>query len=102
MPSTYMTRCTSSTTSGMGQTSQNLRILRLNVLPPPGMSHCLARDSSQPRKAASPLASVLYECTSDAPHDLQRHLCVPAFVLPLRFISPPQEGHFLLFMGTPV
>lgn len=41
-------------------------------------------------------------CTVLAPHSRQRHRCVPLLVLPLRFISPPQDGHCLTFILTPV
>lgn len=47
------------------------------------------------------LAVVSLPWTALAPQRLQRHLCVPAPVLPLRFMDPPHAGRFIVFISTP-
>ena len=53
MPSTKSTRCTSPVGSGMGHTRQNSAVLRLNVLPCPGIDNCVSFDVSQARNSPS-------------------------------------------------
>lgn len=54
-------------------------------------------ERSHARKASNAFAELSILRTDDAPHDLHRHLCVPAGVLPFFFIFAPQEAHFGLF-----
>ncbi len=84
--------------SGMGQIGQNPAASLLNVRPRPGMSACVAFESSHARNSSSLAALSSYEMVLDAPHDSQRHLCAPAVVLPFLRMPAPQHGHFTLFI----
>lgn len=61
------------------------------------MSAWVPFESSQETNDLRAFASPSCLCDADDPHDLHLQRCAPAFVLPLRFISSPQDGHFLLF-----
>ena len=97
IPSTQSTRCHSPSGTGIGQTSQNPAVLRLNDLPCPGISRCEPLDMSHPRNSRSAAASPSLRTVVDAPQPGQRHRCLPADVFPLLFIFAPQDGHFTDF-----
>lgn len=77
----------------MGQTSQNLAVFRLKVLPPPGMSAWRPRPSSHPRKAPRSFAALSILWVELAPQEAHLHRVLPALVLPFLFILAPQRGH---------
>lgn len=100
MPSTKTTRCTSSTTSGIGHIGQNLAAALRKLRPWPAMSSWLPLPRSHDRKALSSRAAVSLPCVELAPHDLHRQRCLPALVLPFLFIGCPQDGRFFSFIRT--
>jgi hypothetical protein len=48
------------------------------------------------------LASTSFVWTPDALHDVHLQRCLPALVLPFRFILDPQEGQVFAFIGAPL
>ena len=89
------------TAAGMGQRGQKRDARLRKRRPRLGMSRCDDLPGSHRRKASRSLAVVSLPWTALAPQPLQRHLCVPATVLPLRFMGPPHVGHFIVFISTP-
>lgn len=85
----------------MGQIGQNLEASLRKLRPCPGISSWEDLPRSHPRKASSSLAVVSLPWTALAPQALHRHLCVPAPVLPLRFMGSPHDGHLFVFIRTP-
>lgn len=79
---------------GIGHISQNCAVFLRNVLPPPGMSACLARERSQARKAESCLAELSILRVVLAPLEVHLHRVLPALVLPFLAILLPQTGQF--------
>jgi len=79
--------------------SQNLEVLRLKALPPPGRSACLAPDRSHARNPSSPLAERSIGLVEVAPHDGHLHLWEPALVLPYLIIKAPHAGRLALPIG---
>lgn len=96
MPSTKTTRCTSSTMSGIGHSSQNPAVLRLKVRPPPGMSAWAPFDSSQDTNLPRSLAATSFPWVELAPHARHLQRWDPDLDFPLRFIGSPHDGHLLL------
>ena len=94
MPSTKTTLRAASTLGGIGHISQNRAVFLRNVLPPPGMSACLERPSSQPRKSARSLGALSILLTELAPQEVHLHRVLPALVLPFLAILLPQTGQF--------
>jgi hypothetical protein len=77
---------------------QNLDVFLLKVLPPPGMSRCVALDISQSKKIFKSFAVPSYLCVVVALQDEQRQRWEPAAVLPKRVILPLHTGHLEVFM----
>ncbi len=69
IPSTESTRCHSPSGTGIGQTSQNPAVLRLNDLPGPGISRCEPLDMSHPRNSRRAAASPSRRTVDDAEFD---------------------------------
>ena len=90
MPSTKTTLWTSSTHSGMGQTSQNTAVLRLKDRPPPGIAAWESLERSHPRNSSSLVAVSSYLTVVDAPQAVHLHRWDPDEILPLRLARPPQ------------
>lgn len=97
MPSRNATSCSSPVAEAIGQILQAHAVLRQNVALLVFRSAIASFDSSHLRNAASCFAPLSCLRTLDAPHLGQRHLWVPALVLPFPFILAPQEPHFGLF-----
>ena len=90
IPSTWSTRWTSPSGTGIGQTSQNSEVLRLNERPPPGIDACGSFERSHPRNSSSLAAVSSYLTVVDAPQAVHLHRWDPEDVLPLRLVRPPQ------------
>lgn len=101
IPSRNTTSCTSPVQEGRGHIPQNFAAFLLNVLDERPKSSWRRLEKSQRRKTACSLADLSMRCVVDAPQLLQRHLCAPELVLPLRFIAAPQAPHFGLFICSP-
>lgn len=94
MPSTKRTPWASPSGSGIGQYAQNSEVLRLNVLPCPGISSWVPLERSRPGNSSSRAARQAYETVADAPHDRHLRRCLPAPVAPFLFMGVPQVGQF--------
>ena len=92
IPSTWSTRCSSPSGTGMGQTSQNSAVLRLKDRPPPGIVACESFERSHPRNSSSLVAVSSYLTVVDAPQAVHLHRWDPDEVLPVRLVRPPQSG----------
>lgn len=90
IPSTYSTRWSSPSGTGIGQTSQNSAVLRLKERPPPGIMACESFERSHPRNSPSLAAVSSYLSVVDAPQAVHLHRWEPEDVLPLRLVRPPQ------------
>ena len=90
MPSTNTTRWTSPVLGAIGQMDQNRAHLRLKVLPPPGMSRCLAPDISQARNDARSFAVLSILLVNVAPQPRHRQRCEPDPVFPNFLVASPQ------------
>lgn len=76
----------------MGHISQRGAHLLLKVLPAPGMSDCLLRDKSQPKKHLRSIAEVPIFLTELEPQRLHLKRVLPAFVVPFLTMFEPQTA----------
>ena len=93
MPSRNTTSCASPVAGAIGQILHAHDVLRQKVDLLVLRSATASFESSHARNASSALAALSILRTPDAPHDRQRHLCVPAFVLPFLLILAPHTLH---------
>lgn len=98
MPSTWMTWWISSQIGATGHNSQNPCVRCRKVLAGIPISDCRFFDKSHSRNSSNSRAVLSYLCVVDAPQDTQRQRVVPALVVPLRFVLPPQVGHMIFFI----
>ena len=99
MPSRKTTSWTSSVGGAAGHIRHAQDVLRQKVERPVGSSAAASFESSRARNAASAFAKESILRVADAPQAVQRHLCLPADVLPLPFILAPHAPH--LGLPTP-
>ena len=90
IPSTWSTRWSSPSGTGIGQTSQNSAVLSLKDRPPPGITACESFERSHPRNSSSLAAVSSYPSVVDAPQAVHLQRWDPDEVLPLRLVRPPQ------------
>jgi hypothetical protein len=80
--------------SGIGHIFQYLAVLRLNVLPSPGIDDWDSFPNNQSKKICSSLAELSILCVTDELHFLQSQRCDPAFVFPALIHLFPHTGQF--------
>lgn len=90
IPSTWGTRWSSPSGTGIGQTSRNSAVLRLKDRPPPSIMACESFERSHPRNFSSLDAVSSYLSVVDAPQAVHLQRWDPDEVLPLRLVRPPQ------------
>ena len=90
IPSTWGTRWSSPSGTGIGQTSRNSAVLRLKDRPPPSIMACESSERSHPRNFSSLDAVSSYLSVVDALQAVHLQRWDPDEVLPLRLVRPPQ------------
>lgn len=80
--------------------SQKPPVLRLKVLPWPGIEDCGVLEKSHRRNSSRRCGALSLVCTSDLPQRVHLHLCLPEEVNPFLFMGAEQMGHSLVFMGA--
>lgn len=90
IPSTWGTRWSSPSGTGIGQTSRNSAALRLKDRPPPGIMACESFERSHPRNFSSLDAVSSYLSVVKAPQAVHLQRWDSDEVLPLRLVRPPQ------------